>query len=713
MITTEVYISIDGLTFNNLDLNKNESINMKLLKKDLQDITKVFSPYSMNFNFPATPKNILALGFFGNTEVLKTNTTNEFQCKIYINGMLSQNGKLKLNSVNYKNNKAVEFTGNFTTTFLSLKDRIGENTINNLSQSAVNLTWRADTVYEKLQNITSINVNGVVLKYFIPLISNNRVISYSDDLTVNTADNVRYISSSSPLSDRVINVAELRPVVNILSIVELIKNKYNLKITTPLEDTSDISDLYIWCNGVDFKSINSIKFVFLKQFTGNASLGTAVVDSSDSSIKLTIVNPLTKIGFFLTMFDTKFLDPSKETKITMTIVNKINGNIVISRDFIIIEGTNNFNVTIPSSYFIENEFEYFTFMTFSQPTTWSSTAGRVRMTSGISFTNQSFSYNYNSNLMGASNIDLIKSLPNMKVIDFLTSYLKIFNMSIYDVSPSDDDLFFLTQKDIDTNGLVYSKREVDYTSFADISNVQKSNNNQYNYYNFKHIDSKYKSNIDFEKQFNSKYGQTFYPLVKPLFANEFKVETKFSIIPPVLVNGLENTFTAYGFTNDNPSSDFRYKPNYDEPTLFYCHGSELLEKTLACQNLTSSGALTTSPLNRYVKVMPYNKTSRNSLSFSVLKIEGVVFQNSLFMNYYLKFISKLLNPNALSQTFDLILPSTEMYLNEGSTAQGIGSTPQGFRLQNDIIIQDTRFEILDATIDITTGKAKLTLLNYT
>jgi len=51
-------------------------------------------------------------------------------------------------------------------------------------------------------------------------------------------------------------------------------------------------------------------------------------------------------------------------------------------------------------------------------------------------------------------------------------------------------------------------------------------------------------------------------------------------------------------------------------------------------------------------------------------------------------------------------------LNEATTVQGGGLTPTGFRLQNDIIIGETKFSILDAKIDVTTGKSKMTLLNY-
>ncbi len=64
-IITEIYVSIDGVEFTKLDLHKDESIEMNYKQKDLQDLSKVFAPYSQDFTFPATPKNRRAFGFFG------------------------------------------------------------------------------------------------------------------------------------------------------------------------------------------------------------------------------------------------------------------------------------------------------------------------------------------------------------------------------------------------------------------------------------------------------------------------------------------------------------------------------------------------------------------------------------------------------------------------------------------------------------------------
>ena len=96
---TEVFVSLEGLEYAKLDLESDESIPMRYTFKDTQDISKIFSPYSLNFTFVATPNNLISLGFFGNTDVLKPSDYRKLRCKIYVNSLLNQNGLLKLEKI--------------------------------------------------------------------------------------------------------------------------------------------------------------------------------------------------------------------------------------------------------------------------------------------------------------------------------------------------------------------------------------------------------------------------------------------------------------------------------------------------------------------------------------------------------------------------------------------------------------------------------------
>ncbi|MCP4608932.1 MAG: hypothetical protein GY845_09490, partial [Planctomycetes bacterium] len=250
----------------------------------------------------------------------------------------------------------------------------------------------------------------------------------------------------------------------------------------------------------------------------------------------------------------------------------------------------------------------------------------------------------------------------------------------------------------------------------------KEKPNDFNYYNFKHATSEYFSNVKYKEAVALEYGQTVYPLVKPDDLREFKVETEFSIIPPVELVGAEGVITSYGFTNDSPeviaTGETRYTPNYDELTVFYTHGSTncaplgllgLVSKMVApMEYKTFVGVYS---LSSYIKVLPWNKNGL-SFGFSVLAYNDIENTDSLYARYYESQTTRLLDPNVLSQKFSLTLPPNEIYLNESTTVQGAGKSPSGFRLQNDIIVGENIFSIVDATIDKTTGEAVMTLLNY-
>ena len=714
-IITEIYVSVDGLEYTKLDLYKDESFTMKYSKKDLQDITKVFAPFSQNFTFPATPKNKQALGFFGNVEVLKSTSDNKYFCKVYTNGQINHTGLLKIESVKYKNNKADSFTGNFNTNMLSLKDRIANDTLNDLTDLDFQVNWKPNNVFNRIKGTDILSNSGVDVKYYVPLISNNRVWNYNSSEPGN--DNIAYKSTSNPRTDKVVNIGELRPAISFISLLSLIKNKYNLSITTPLEDRDELKDAYIWCTGENFTLSTYKKFIYKTQFSNESpSLhGISVVNFTDSSIKITKDPAVSFIQFRLTLIDLVVGDNKEKANASISIVNKATGLEVLNFEFEVDNDNEQMAMNIPMYLFVSNEFEFYTYIKFSKPAFWRYSTARVLYRRGSSDKVSTFTNNFNSDDTASYYIDLIQSLPNMKVIDFLTSYLKSFNISIFDSSPSDDNLYFLTPQDVNTTGFPYSKSQVDYTKYCDVKEVPKSRGNDYNYYNLKLKSSKYRSNVDFKKQFGIEYGQTSYPSIKPDKANEFKVEVDFAIIPPVLLNGSNQVWTAYGFTSEAPEVDddgfFRYAPNTNELTIFYNHGNVEITDSLGCQNINTSDVLVCSPLTSYIKSMPFCKSNNNTFSFSILVIDGVEYENTLFSLYYSNLISSLLNPNVLTHSFNLKLPSSEIYLNDANVSAGSGLTSKGFRLQNEVIIGETKFDIVDASIDETTGKTKLTLLN--
>lgn len=714
---TGVFISLDGLDYNNLDLRNDESIPMRYTFKDTQDISKIFSPYSLNFTFDATPKNLIVLGFYGSTDVLKAQDYRKLKCKVYVNSLLNQTGLLKLEKIAYKMGKPDVITASFTTNMNSLKDKIGDDTIDMLGNKVIR--WLPLDVKNSLQGITQTDVDGVPLKYFVPLASLNRVWKY--DARGDGLDNIFYDPTKLPTSNNVIKGEELRPAISFSTIIELIKQKYGLLITSPLENRTEYKDAYVWCMSGD--SLNSnlkSDFVLINNLSALKNRNEIRVEEIDTPYKYTITSNKTtgvyKIvknndqgGYdkFVTLnivFENIIIMDAQASPAVTVSLNKLGSEgFFINETFEIVNNTAICSVQIPDAFLVANQLEFKIQTSFNTSAIWSN--------SKIEFNYKYFTktgiFNYrvqatffvdsnanNNNLaMGGSSINLIKSLPSIKVIDFLQSYFKAFNIAVLDVSPDDDSLFWYTPQDI-----LATKKEATY--IADISEVEKSSQDDFNYYIFKHANSNFRSNVDYKTAAGMEYAQSTYPEIKPPDAKEFKVDTNFTLIPPVGISGAPDIKTMYGFESGTPeileTGEARYTPNFGELVVFYSQGNKPLNRSFGVQSSLLYGGLTNQPITSYIQVLPYT-TDLKSFSFSVLVIDNLALRDNLFSRYYADIIKRYVDQNVMKQDFSLTL-----------TAEQI----RDFRLENDIIIGENKFSIIDSTIDITTGKTKLILLNY-
>jgi hypothetical protein len=756
---TEIYVSVDSLEYRRLDLYRDESILMKSTAKDLQDISKIFSPYSQDFTFKATPKNIAALGFFGNTDVIKVNPDNKFSAKVYTEGQLNLVGSLQVTAIKYKLGKPTDFTANFATTMTNLKTLIGDDLIVDLADEQLLVDWLPKSVYQLMNSGQNTTIDGVPIHYFVPLISNNRVLAYDQNRDGNDAlDNVSFLSTADPRSSDVINSSELRPCISFSTIIELIKKKYNLEVIAPLDERSEYKDLVIYCNSEKINNNESSLIVIKNDFNPLAFFRdkneskipdpkkyVATTDTLNDTITITKRNPPQQRDgnyddFFKYIVRLNGIITSEDKfEATIKLKRKSDDSLIISKTFNSEDADNEatnvignplsdareFTIEVSDVFFVNDEIEFYAEISFEQVITWADMHIYIRFTfddNNTGFFNRedraTYSYeslsNANSESGNSSSIDIIKSLPELKVFDFLNSYFKMFNISVFDTSPNDNILHWLTPEDINSTKQVYSKRTLDYTRYLDNSSKTKEVPSDNNVYNFKHQDSKYRSAVDFKTAAGIEYGQVKFPDTPPDEPKTFTVETNFSLIPPVNLVGT-NITTFYGFDDSDgepiETGETRYEPNYDELTIFYFHGIKSLGRSLGVQNEHATFGLIVSELITHLEIQPFSKDG-DSLGFSVLVENSVSYPNNLFSNGYINQITRLLDPNVLTQKFNLTLPASEIYLNESTTDQGDGQTPTGFRLQNDIIIQEDKFSIVDSTIDQTTGKTKLTLLNY-
>jgi hypothetical protein len=294
----------------------------------------------------------------------------------------------------------------------------------------------------------------------------------------------------------------------------------------------------------------------------------------------------------------------------------------------------------------------------------------------------------------------------MKCVDFLKSFFNMFNISVIATGLNDQSMYWLTPSDIQEVNKPYSKRIVDYTSYVDVAVLSKKKANNYNQYIFNHFASKYYDAVYGD---GTRFGSLSYPAVAPTKPTKFEVKTDYSLLKQASTfNHPSTSKTCLGFSKDIPTvldnGGNRYKPVYEEMTLFYLQPKSLGINTLSVEYTEMAN-------NQLFSIL--EASFKNSFNGKILGFgaDGVD-TDSLYLNYYKTFIELLLEPNTYKSEFTLTLPPNEIFLNFANLNQGESNIPTGFRPQNEIIIGEQRYSLQDCTIDLTTGKTKLTQLNF-
>ena len=727
----QIYIKYKDGNYYLLDIDEKEVINFKITSKDLNDITKIFSPFTQSFNIKATDKNKILCGFVGNEKIQRINNEGKFDALLYVSGFLYQSGKLSFDETDYERKEQKSFKTNFASNLTGLKDLLGDMTIQELFQDStgafdplVRINWNKVALQAYMSSVRNVTLgNGITLKYGVPFISNKRVWTY-DPNNLNIVDNIAFKLSVPSSSVNAIALDEVRPAISYMTIMEHLLLKIGVPVTCPIFQKPEVRDLYVSCNSEKLVSQTDVGY----KLSGWGSLTNIrdggiyvgapkwVISSVTNQIFKIKRNPLTNNwgnGFDLTLtFNGLTPLEGTTTAIKVSLINAVT-NIPLDVQTI----TNNvytFRIIDPvSGDSMLDAFGELQIRFEILPETlcsWTSIQFQTKQRFVLSgFTTYFYSTalnTTNSALLGGNRLNLITTLPKMKCIDFLKSFFKTFNIQVINTGLQDGSMYWVTPENINEVNQPYSKRIVDYTPYTDIKTITKKRGNEYNQYVFKHKDSKY---YDAQYGNGTYFGELKYPTTPPANAKKFEVVTDYSIIKQNAVfSNPSGARTCLAFTKDTPTTlqngGNRYKPVYEEFTLMYLKPVSLAGNDLSLELTPGQNFRLTRVLESTFK----NPTNGKTLAFGAENIDT----NSLYLNYYSDFIELLLRSNTYKSEFEVNLPPNEIFLNFSNLNQGESNIPTGFRPQNEIIIGEQRYYFLDATINTNNGKTKLTLLNF-
>jgi hypothetical protein len=171
MQVVELYINN-----NRVDLFKDESLTITDTIINAKDVSKVFTAFSQQFSLPASSVNNFVFKHYYNFEI-----TGGFDARVRVSAILKLNGvdykigKVKLNSVMMKDNKAYSYKVVFYGETIALNDILGEDKLANLdSLDAENIIYNADNIRDLLQLDPSVAGNDLIT----PLITHTQRLFY-------------------------------------------------------------------------------------------------------------------------------------------------------------------------------------------------------------------------------------------------------------------------------------------------------------------------------------------------------------------------------------------------------------------------------------------------------------------------------------------------------------------------------------------------------
>lgn len=647
-----------------LELFNDEQINVTSTVQNVQDISKTFTDFSQSFTIPANDHNNGILQHFYQSDV---NSLIDYNLRldsfIEIDLTFFRRGKLQIEKANLKNGRPESYTVTFYGDGRTLKDYFGEDLLSDLDYADYNHTYTGTEIANRISDGT----NQYDVKY--PLISSKRIWHYQSNYVNATTPNwldVTSISDNNIYSTSgAVKYNELFPAFRVSKIFKLIQAKYGVNFTGTFLTDERFTKLFLYYkNKGEFEVIGKQNLVDIQSVsppTGTYDL-SPYIDTTTDTITFTELNGVlthilsinilsisTSTSFFVDVFQNGNLLNSIEISTTgvhtLDVVNQTSGMNVAYQVYI--RPTSAVTVTHSLEYSV-NYLSGASLVTETQSTT---------NASSVMIMTQSLEYN----------------APQMKIADFFSGILKVFNMicigtdeNTYQLAPIDD---WYGQGAI-----------VDITEYTDVTSIDVARMPLYKKITFKFQDSECFLNKQFSQVYSRGYGDMTYQY--DYDGGEYTVDLPFENI---LQQKFDGTELQVGYALNN-----EFAPYTPKPILLYQYDNKTCDFKLEVGSHVTITSYTPFGQDLY-----YNNTDL-TLNFapetSSLLLTPV--QQTLFAQYYFSYLYNLYN---LKQR--LINVKTKLPI----------SLLTGLKLNDRLIIRDKRYIINDMQSNLTTGDVNFSL----
>ena len=672
-----------------VDLFQDETISITDSIQNVSDISKVFTPFSKQFNVPASSTNNKLFKHYYNFDIQGGfDARFRVDARIEINHVPFRIGQIRLDGVSMKDNHPHTYKVVFFGKPSDITDIFGDeelNSLNALSTYDLDYSGGTDFLNAFKTGLQTSGVNATLTEnrnVVVPLILLKNFYTY-DTGSTNQLHNVNF-----PVLQ-----TDLKPAIKIKRIIEAIELQYNIDFNMADEGSIKtffgslmFDELYLWLHrekspisapetdpptfGVDTTTKN--KKLTFADFTYSSGSGDVLTAN-----KL-IVNKGESYGLRL------ILDPGTTNNTGEIIIkDKTTNELLFYRENVPFNNSTNLSAPLMNltsgnldsrTYDIEFRINCQVSISFG-----ALSAGLVITKDGSTIHNYS-----NSAFSLGSNIFIQDYIPKMKVLDFLTGLFKMFNLVAYNKRGS-NQIYVQTFDDYMTLGV---KRDI--TKYVDITQSTIDRPVPFNRVNFKYSDPVTQTSLRFVNQFSQVFGDLNYSAPEKYDGQQFNQEVPFE--RTVLINQQDDSNPAV--TTNNIIAwwvDDKGDTALGAPYIFFNRVIDSSSYPVTSLNITAYNA----PSN--VSALETGGVGNHTLNFGAEydELKGEVNTNSLFSRFYQQYIVQTFNQN-------------------GRIIKVSANLPVSFVLNytvNDIIVIDAQeYYINSIQTDITTGKSQLELI---
>lgn len=657
---------ISGIIKNSerLELFNDEQISVSSTQQNVADISKTYTDFSQSFTIPASTHNNKIIQHFYQSEVnslIDYNLRLDSFIEIELN--FFRRGKIQIEKANLKNGKPESYTLTFYGEGRTLLDYFGEDMLSDLDYTPLNHEYTGAEVKTRIENTT----NTYDVKY--PLISSNRIWTYQGTTPTSISPTWLTIPTSSShdihQTSGHIHYGELFPALRVKKIFERIASKYGITFNSNFLSDDRFTKLFLWyknknenvyyteAEDITFDAVTTSSNAATNSFnlTNNTIRVQHQTDATTHNITLNVTSLTSGVVYFVDVYQ--------------------NGNLYQQLPFI---ATGNLqSISFFDAFGLDDTYSFKVRSTAAGSCDFVVTY-TITYISGGTLAVEVGAATCNAVTLNAYT-DLASMAPKMKVSDFFSGILKVFNMTCYatgvntfQVEPLDD---WYSQGAI-----------INITQFTDVNSIDVERIKLYKKITMKYQDSESFLNKQFSQLFNRQYGDTTYQYNYD--GDEFTLDVPFENLLQTKFTGT-NLQLGYALNNE-------FAPYVPKPVLLYQYDNQTTD--FKFNDGTSTTTITNyTPFGQDL----YTNLTNYTLNFApdISTILNVPVQQTLFGTYYFSYLYNLYNLQQRIISVKTILPISLL---------------TGLKLNDRLIIRDKRYIINSMQSNLTTGEVNFQLI---